>query len=239
MQESPVPHADTLTPREVAEALSMSRRQIYRWIRSGKLPTTKIDGRHAISAEQLAEAEGVVKATDAFIRCGKRPQFLDARRQLWVNSRQLSQVLKEVRASLAPVLAKSAGFGVLPEGLRETMAEIASVFGRGPSTEEPRAWPDWATRTRRAEALFACWTVLEDPTMNPATQKEMFEAAAPLLGDTWRALDRRLRRAIASGLVTIRGSNGSLNHPKEWPGPDLDDWHRFLQGWVRTRRPDR
>ena len=215
----------------------MSRRQIYRWIRSGKLPTTKIDGRHAISAEQLAEAVGVAEATDAFIWCGKSPSFSDGHRQLWAFGRQTGNAIKEAQASLG---AKVAKMSVPLARLRAQFQKALALSGAAaPTDSAPRAWPDWATRTRRAESLYACWTVLQDPTMDTATQKDMFEAAAPLLDDTRVALDRRLRRAIASGLVTIRGPNGSLNHPKAWPGPDLDDWHRFLQAWVRTRRPDR
>ena len=47
-----------LSPRDVADALDMSRRQIYRWIDQGKLPTSKVGRQHRITEEQLAEAVG-------------------------------------------------------------------------------------------------------------------------------------------------------------------------------------
>lgn len=60
----------TLSPKEVAEALGMSRRTIYRWINDGELETTQPSGkaksRHRIFERQLAEKIGEEEARDVF-----------------------------------------------------------------------------------------------------------------------------------------------------------------------------
>jgi excisionase family DNA binding protein len=55
-----------LTPKQVAEALNMSRRQVYRWIQKDEIETTKIDGTHRIFERQLAEKIGKQEAADVF-----------------------------------------------------------------------------------------------------------------------------------------------------------------------------
>lgn len=55
-----------LSPRQVAEALGMSRRQVYRWIEKDELETSKIDGRHRIFERQLAEKIGEEEARTVF-----------------------------------------------------------------------------------------------------------------------------------------------------------------------------
>ncbi len=60
----------TLSPKEVADALGMSRRTIYRWINDGDLETTQPSGkaksRHRIFERQLAEKIGEDEARDVF-----------------------------------------------------------------------------------------------------------------------------------------------------------------------------
>lgn len=60
-----------ISPREVAEGISMSRRQVYRWIESGELPTTKVDGFHKITEAQLAEKVGEDLAAEVFKRAAE------------------------------------------------------------------------------------------------------------------------------------------------------------------------
>jgi excisionase family DNA binding protein len=55
-----------LTPKQVATALNMSRRQVYRWIERGDIETTKIDGTHRIFERQLAAKIGEDEAADVF-----------------------------------------------------------------------------------------------------------------------------------------------------------------------------
>jgi len=55
-----------LSPRQVAEALSMSRRQVYRWIGEDEMPSTKIDGTRRISEKQLAVKVGEEAAGTVF-----------------------------------------------------------------------------------------------------------------------------------------------------------------------------
>jgi excisionase family DNA binding protein len=55
-----------LTPKQVAAALNMSRRQIYRWIEKGEIETTKIDKNHRIFERQLAGKIGEQAAADVF-----------------------------------------------------------------------------------------------------------------------------------------------------------------------------
>lgn len=55
-----------LSPRQIAEALSMSRRQVYRWIQNGDLPSTKIDGSRRISEKHLAKKVGKETAETVF-----------------------------------------------------------------------------------------------------------------------------------------------------------------------------
>lgn len=57
-----------ISPREVAEGLSMSRRQVYRWIDNGELPTNQIDGYHKITEGQLAQKVGEDLAAETFRR---------------------------------------------------------------------------------------------------------------------------------------------------------------------------
>jgi predicted site-specific integrase-resolvase len=60
-----------ISPREVSEGLSMSRRQVYRWIESGDLPTNKVDGFHKITEGQLAEKVGEDLAAEVFKRAAE------------------------------------------------------------------------------------------------------------------------------------------------------------------------
>jgi len=55
-----------LTPKQVAAALNMSRRQVYRWIERGDIESTKIDGTHRIFERQLASKIGEEAASDVF-----------------------------------------------------------------------------------------------------------------------------------------------------------------------------
>lgn len=55
-----------LTPKQVAKALNMSRRQVYRWIERGDIQTTKIDGTHRIFESQLAGKIGENEAAAVF-----------------------------------------------------------------------------------------------------------------------------------------------------------------------------
>jgi len=57
-----------ISPKEVAEGLSMSRRQVYRWIDNEELPTNQIDGYHKITEGQLAEKIGKEMAEEVFRR---------------------------------------------------------------------------------------------------------------------------------------------------------------------------
>lgn len=57
-----------VSPREVAEALDMSRRQVYRWIRGGDVPSSKVDGKHKITESALAEKVGEELAAEVFRR---------------------------------------------------------------------------------------------------------------------------------------------------------------------------
>ena len=63
-----------LSPREIAEALSMSRRQIYRWMSENELSSTKIDGRHKITESQLAGKVGGEMAAEVFDRAAEARQ---------------------------------------------------------------------------------------------------------------------------------------------------------------------
>jgi excisionase family DNA binding protein len=60
----------TLSPKEVADALGMSRRTIYRWINDGDLKTTQPSGkaksRHRIFERQLAAKIGEQDAAEVF-----------------------------------------------------------------------------------------------------------------------------------------------------------------------------
>lgn len=60
-----------ISPREVAENLDMSRRQVYRWIEAEELPTNKIDGFHKITEAQLAEKVGDDLAEEVFRRAAE------------------------------------------------------------------------------------------------------------------------------------------------------------------------
>jgi phosphoribosyl-ATP pyrophosphohydrolase len=44
----------------------MSRRQVYRWIQNGDLPSTKIDGSRRISEKHLAKKVGEETAETVF-----------------------------------------------------------------------------------------------------------------------------------------------------------------------------
>ena len=55
-----------LSPKQVADALQMSRRQVYRWIKAGSLKSTKIDDTHRIFEHQLAEKIGDAEARAVF-----------------------------------------------------------------------------------------------------------------------------------------------------------------------------
>jgi excisionase family DNA binding protein len=55
-----------IAPADVADALDMSRRQVYRWIKAGKLPTVQAGRAHKISEAQLAEAVGEDAAAVVF-----------------------------------------------------------------------------------------------------------------------------------------------------------------------------
>lgn len=55
-----------ITPKQVAKALSMSRRQVYRWMEKDEIETTKIDGTHRILERQLAAKVGEEAAAAVF-----------------------------------------------------------------------------------------------------------------------------------------------------------------------------
>jgi excisionase family DNA binding protein len=55
-----------ITPKQVAAALNMSRRQVYRWIEKDEIQTTKIGGVHRIFQWQLANRIGEQEAADVF-----------------------------------------------------------------------------------------------------------------------------------------------------------------------------
>jgi excisionase family DNA binding protein len=47
-----------VSPIQIADALDITRRTVYRWIEAGELDTTKIGSHHRISADQLAAKVG-------------------------------------------------------------------------------------------------------------------------------------------------------------------------------------
>lgn len=55
-----------LSPSQIADALSMSRRQVYRWMEKGELDSVKIDNARRISEKHLAEKLGDEVARDVF-----------------------------------------------------------------------------------------------------------------------------------------------------------------------------
>ena len=234
-----MPNQDTLTPREAAEGLGITRRTVYRWIRSGKLQTSKADGKHHINAEQLAAATTWERAIRAFQAHDKTP---DAPDMAWIPikvgemTRKLDRQMAEVSFTLSASMRSAlASIPTIPSDLLQRFHRLFP-------------WPRWTTKRARYATLYACWVVLENPhgeqvvkqihkACPPAemTQKDMFEAAAVLLGDTRVAVDRRLRRAIKRGMVHIEHADGTRERVRIWPGPDVDDWHRFLEAWLRRR----
>ena len=60
-----------ISPREVAEALDMSRRQVYRWIHEDELQTQKLEGRHKITEAALREKVGEELAAEVFRRAAE------------------------------------------------------------------------------------------------------------------------------------------------------------------------
>ena len=60
-----------VSPREIAEALDMSRRQVYRWIRGGELRSNKLDGNHKITEGALTEKVGEELAGEVFRRAAE------------------------------------------------------------------------------------------------------------------------------------------------------------------------
>jgi len=63
-----------LSPRQIAEGLSMSRRQVYRWINKDEIDSVKIDGSRRISEEQLAGKVGKDTARLVFDRAAEARQ---------------------------------------------------------------------------------------------------------------------------------------------------------------------
>lgn len=55
-----------LNPSQIADALSMSRRQVYRWMEKGELDSVKIDNARRISEKHLAQKVGEEVARDVF-----------------------------------------------------------------------------------------------------------------------------------------------------------------------------
>ena len=55
-----------LSPSQIADALSMSRRQVYRWMEKGELDSVKIDNARRISEKHLAQKVGEEVARDVF-----------------------------------------------------------------------------------------------------------------------------------------------------------------------------
>ena len=55
-----------LNPSQIADALSMSRRQVYRWMEKGELDSVKIDNARRISEKHLAQKVGEEVAHDVF-----------------------------------------------------------------------------------------------------------------------------------------------------------------------------
>lgn len=47
-----------MSPREVAELLGVSRRTIYRWLRTRELPSVKVAGTRRISRDEVAKLTG-------------------------------------------------------------------------------------------------------------------------------------------------------------------------------------
>ncbi|MFB6280379.1 MAG: GIY-YIG nuclease family protein [Salinibacter sp.] len=66
--ERHLPQPERLTANEVASALGMSRRSVYRWVQQGLLETNQEEGRgrHQISEEQLADFLGEEEAAEVF-----------------------------------------------------------------------------------------------------------------------------------------------------------------------------
>ena len=55
-------HPDLLTPAEVVDWLRVTRRSVYEWIRTGRLPALRAGGRWRIRREDV----------EAFVRSQKR-----------------------------------------------------------------------------------------------------------------------------------------------------------------------
>jgi len=55
-----------LSPTEIADALSMSRRQVYRWMEKDEIDSVKIDNARRISEKHLASKLGEEVARDVF-----------------------------------------------------------------------------------------------------------------------------------------------------------------------------
>jgi excisionase family DNA binding protein len=51
-----LPLKKTLRPDEVASVLSLSRRTVYRWVRSGRLPSLRLGGSIRVLREDLITA---------------------------------------------------------------------------------------------------------------------------------------------------------------------------------------
>jgi acetyl-CoA/propionyl-CoA carboxylase biotin carboxyl carrier protein len=49
---------ETLTPRQVAETLGVTVRTVQRWIADGRLPASRVGGRHRVSRSSLSGVEG-------------------------------------------------------------------------------------------------------------------------------------------------------------------------------------
>lgn len=47
-----------VSPKQIADALDITRRTVYRWIERGEISTTQIGTLHRVSADQLAEKVG-------------------------------------------------------------------------------------------------------------------------------------------------------------------------------------
>lgn len=57
-----------ISPREMAEALGMSKRQMYRWIYDDEVEAEKIDGQWKVTEKALAEKVGADLAETVFDR---------------------------------------------------------------------------------------------------------------------------------------------------------------------------
>ena len=136
------PPVTTYRIAEVAEILAVSDDTVRRWVEAGRLPSTTVEGRAAVSGPDLAEfAEGLAESAEASERDRTRASSVSARNRMSgiVTRVKRDEVMAQVEMICGPyrVVSLMSSDAAEELGLEPGVRAIASVKSTNVIVEVP------------------------------------------------------------------------------------------------------